>query len=467
MASIQITTIEKGPVTARLSRELHHNAAAPTQLFLARISESMIWIIVLTIVFTVRYFTAEVFKDESAYWLVGLILAFALTYYTVIYRRFNDTQRHYIKDIADVIFIGILGTIAKDYSVYLFTLYILPIAAAAFALNIINSLAIATLASLFIAGNVILNTNYFAQFEPAYFGTLQIVLLIILTLFTRALALQLRNEQSQRRFFEEKLREVDQKLRDVEAIEQEFVSITTHQLNTPLSIIRGYTSMLLGNDAGILNKKQLRYIKEIHNGSLRLMKIIQDLLNITHLDRDTYLQHNHQPVVVNDAVELAAQTARDKASAKDITIEAKIPQEKMFIMANETHLREAINNLLDNAIKYSDEKQPVVLMIAKEKSPTGHDVLITVKDRGIGIPAEEQKRIFQRFYRASNSLNKDAQGTGLGLYIVKRIVESYGGSISFNSSLDGGSDFRIRFPMLKTITKANDLADQDNRTESV
>lgn len=450
MASTQVNILEKGPVTAHLSRELHLKAGLSDHSFLAHISEAIIWIIVLTIVFTVRHFTARVFDDESTLWLVGLILAFALIYYTIIYRHFNDTQRHYIKDIADVIFIGILGSVAKDYSVYLFTLYILPIAAAAFALNIINSLAIATLASLFIAGNIILNTQYFVGAEPVYFGTFQIVLLIVLTLFTRAIALQLRNEQGQRRFFEEKLRDVDQKLRDVEAIEQEFVSITTHQLNTPLSIIRGYTSMLLGNDAGRLTDKQLRYVNEIHVGSLRLMKIIQDLLDITHLDRDTFLEHNHQPVVVNEAIEVAVQSARDKAETKDIKIATKIPDEKLFIMANETHLREAVNNLLDNAIKYSDEKRGVMLTVTKEDSPTGHDVLITVEDRGIGIPNEEQKRIFQRFYRASNSQSKDAQGTGLGLYIVKRIVECYGGSISFTSNLNQGTVFRMRFPMVKT-----------------
>lgn len=415
-----------------------------------RLSEATVWIIVLVILAIVRSFTNRIFDDVTTIWLVGLIIAFALAYYTVIARRFNDDQRHYIKDIADVIFIGILGTVAKDYSIYLFTLYILPIAAAALALNILNSLIVATIASLFIAGNVILNTAVFSGAEPLYFGAFQIGLLVVMTLFTRALAIQLRSEQEERRFFEGKLRQVDQKLKDVEAIEQEFVSITTHQLNTPLSIIRGYTSMLLTGDAGKLTAKQERYVKEIHGGSLRLNKIIKDLLDITHLDRDTFLEHNHQPVEVQAAIVKSVGSLQEKAAAAEVKIVTKLPEKPVIIMANETHLVEALTNLMDNAIKYSDPGKNITLTLETEKSESGSDVILTVDDQGIGIPTQEQPRIFQRFYRASNSESKDAQGTGLGLYIVKRIVECYGGSISFTSNVGQGTRFKLRFPLVIT-----------------
>lgn len=417
--------------------------------FLSHLPEATVWIVVLGLMFIIRSFTTTVFDDRTTVWIAGLVLTFALAYYTIISRYFSDTKKRYIKDLADVIFIGILGTVAKDYSIYLFSLYILPIAAAAFALNILNSLIIATVASIFIAGNVILNTGIIEGFEPGYFGAFQIILLVVMTLFTRALALQLRKEQEERHFFEEKLRQVDQRLVDIEAIEQEFVSITTHQLNTPLSIIRGYTSMLLAGDAGKMTEKQERYVTEIHGGSLRLTKIIKDLLDITHLDRDQYLHNNHQPVELQTVIMNSIGREQEKALANNINLIPDLPKQKLVIMGNSTHIEEAITNLINNSIKYSDEHTKIIISARAEKGATGTEVVVNVTDQGIGIPAEEQSRIFQRFYRASNSESRDANGTGLGLYIVKRIVEFHGGSVSFSSKPRQGTTFTLRFPLVK------------------
>ncbi len=415
---------------------------------LSHFTEGLVWLLVIGVVVVARLFTQKLFDDVTSLWLIGLVIAFALLYYTVIYQSFNDKQRHYIKDIADVIFIGILATVAKDYSIYFFSLYILPIASAAMALDIMNSLVIASVASLFIAGNIILNSGINTT-QPLYFGTFQIILLFILTIFTRTLAIQLRSEQEEREFAQSQLRRVDTKLQDIEAIEQEFVSITTHQLNTPLSIIRGYTSMLLEGDAGQLTAKQVEYINQVHGGSLRLMKIVKDLLGITHLDRDEFLAHNHTPVILNEMLPKVIAGLQQKASQNQISLKLSDADERLIIMGNETHLAEALNNLIDNAIKYSDPGQLIDVSALSEKSSTGHDVVIAVSDQGIGIPEAEQARIFQRFYRASNSMTKDAKGTGLGLYIVKRIVEYHGGSISFNSSVNQGTTFRLRFPLVK------------------
>lgn len=424
------------------------------EVFVSRLPEAAVWLIVIAIVGVSRSLTSEVFDDRTTAWVIGLIISFALIYYTVIYQYFTEKRRRYIKDLADVIFIGILGIVAEDYSIYFFSLYILPIAAAALALDIFNSLIIAIIASLFIAGNVVLNASFIDIIEPLYYGTFQIILLVILTLFTRTLALQLRHEQEERHFYQEKLREVDQRILDIEAIEQEFVSITTHQLNTPLSIIRGYTSMLLAGDAGKLNEKQQRYITEVHGGALRLSKIIKDLLDITHLDRDTYLHHNHQPVNVKGLITKAIGRAAKKAVARHITITPHLPDRGIVIMGNSTHFEEALSNLLDNAIKYSDERTEITVELTEDKGPTGTEAVLRVIDQGIGIPIEEQPRIFQRFYRASNSEARDAQGTGLGLYIVKRIVEFHGGSISFTSEQNQGTTFTLRFPLVKIAEDA-------------
>lgn len=413
-----------------------------------RISEATVWVIVLVVLVGVRLLPVKIFDDESTLWLAGLIIAFALAYYSVIYRHFSDKQRHYIKDIADVLFIGILGTVAKDHSIYFFTLYILPIAAAAMALDILNSLLVATFASLFIAGNIILNTRFFADAEPLYFGTFQIVLLVLLTFFTRALALQLRSERSERSFFEQKLRTVDKKLEDVEAIEQEFVSITTHQLNTPLSIIRGYSSLLLGGDAGKLSTKQHRYVKEIHAGTLWLTKLIKDLLDTTRLEHSLPMQEAAR-IRVSELVNQSIRPLATQGAAKGVKLIPSLPKEQLIVKGNTMQLQEAISNLVNNAIKYSPNRTPVYIRVRKEREVGKSNVIINVEDSGIGIPAQEQERIFQRFYRASNSSSQDTRGSGLGLYIVKRIIENHEGSISFNSELNQGTRFQVRLPLVK------------------
>lgn len=416
-----------------------------------RVSEATVWVIVIVLLISIKVSSPYIFDDSSTLWFAGLIISFALAYYTVIYHHFGDKQRRYIKDIADVIFIGILGILAKDYSIYFFSLYILPIAAAALALNIVNSLLVAIFASIFITGNIILNTELFASIEPVYFGAFQIAFLFLLTFFTRALALQLREEKSQRTFFETKLRQVDKKLEDVEAIEQEFVSITTHQLNTPLSIIRGYASMLLSGDAGKLNQKQKRYIDEIHTGSLRLAELIRELLSVTHIETQIHNQDN-QPIDLTALVQSSVDEFKGKAIMRSININCRLPNKKITVLGNQVQLEQVLNNLLENAVKYSENNTNIFVQLSPRKGIRS-EIELTIVDEGIGIPVKDQERIFQRFYRAANSKVKDASGTGLGLYIVKLIVERHNGSISFVSGEHEGTKFTIRLPVQSSKEK--------------
>ena len=433
-------TESQHPALGRLHRRYHWQEAV------IRVAEATVWIVVLTIIIVLRKVQGGIFQDESTLWLAGIIIAFALLYYSVIYKYFNNKQRHYIKDIADVIFIGILATLARDYNIYFFTLYILPIAAAAFALDIINSLVIAIFASLFIAGNLVLNTHFFAVIDPLYIGTFQISFLILVSFFARALAIQLRHEKSERTFFEEKLREVDEKLHDVEAIEEGFVSMTAHQLNSPLSIIRGYASLLYEGDAGKLSAKQKQYVKEIHDGSLRLGNIVADLLNITHLNRDADLQH--ETISLNKAIEESVQTLQEKAITADVALSMSVPTRDVKVRGNKIQLEQVFANLIDNAIKYAGPSNREIIVKAENPDKRDKQIIVTVEDNGVGIPEPEQPRIFQRFYRATNSSEIDTHGTGLGLYIAKRIIETHGGSISFTSTVGKGTIFKIRLPLM-------------------
>ncbi len=406
------------------------------------VTEAAVWLVVLAVIISVHLFGQNIFDEASTVWLAGLIIVFALLYYTVINHYFTDSERHYIKDIADVVFIGILSMLAKNYSVYFFSLFILPIAAAAFALETVNSLLVAIFSSIFVAANIAINTQSFADVRTVYLGAFQVTFLILLTFFTRALALQLRTEKSQRSTAQAQLAAVDKKLDDLEATEEEFVALTTHQLNTPLSIIRGYSSMLLNEDAGKLTKKQHLYVQEINQGSLRLAKLIKELLNITRLEEGSILK-DRQLISIDKLIQQSLDHVSDRAQSNHVGIEVQQPKNKLAVSVNPLLFVQVFSDLIDNAIKYSDSGQTVTVSVKK----AGNSVGILFKDRGIGIPATEQSRIFQRFYRATNSVDKDGQGTGLGLYLVRRIIKEYGGTITFNSEEGKGSTFMISLPL--------------------
>lgn len=408
-----------------------------------RLSEAAVWILTLVLLAIFRLTTTEVFADDSSLFLVGIIIAFALAYYTYIYKHFNHTQRHYIKDIADVILIGILSMLAKDYGPFFFVLYILPIAAAAFALNVINSLVIATFASLFITANILSNSSVFPSIDPAYLGSMQIIFLLVLSFFTRALALQLRAEKTERTHLQQRLDLADQKLEDIEALEEEFVMTATHQLNTPLSIVRGYSSLLLDPSSGKLTPKQKKYAKEINEGSRRLSRIIKDLLDIAALDRTEGLK-NTTHVDLETVIRQAMGLMEQQASTKDIKLVYKGPKDKLKVEGHEGLLTQAILNLIDNGVKYTSPNTSIKLTL--ENDAKKH-AIITVSDQGIGIPVGEQNRIFQRFYRASNSKKLETRGTGLGLYITKEAVIRHGGSIRFVSKENEGTCFEIKLPL--------------------
>lgn len=410
------------------------------------ILEGIVWAMIVAILLILRLSSSQVFEDKSTLWLTILIISFGFVYYTLIIRLCNNRQRHFIKDLAEVMFIGLLGSMAKDYSIYFFTLYIFPVAAAAFALGTISSLFITAVACTFITFNIMFNPHFLASIHPIYFGSFQIVFLLLVTMFAQALALELAYERSQRSFIERTLKEAAERLRSVEAMEEEFVSLTAHQLNTPLSIIRGYASMMAQGDAGKLNEKQTHYAEAIHAGSLRLAKLVKDLLDITRFDEEKPLK-GAEKIVVEDLMKQCVRLFTSKALERNITLNTILPKDTLVMSGSTIRLEQAFNNLLDNAIKYSNENSSVEIKV--EKDPKEKQVIFTITDHGIGIPKDEQGLIFERFYRASNTTDKDNRGSGLGLYFVKRIIEGHRGTIHFHSEQNQGTTFTIRLPLTK------------------
>ncbi len=230
----------------------------------------------------------------------------------------------------------------------------------------------------------------------------------------------------------------------LENIRKEFVSNVSHELKTPVTSIKGYVETLR---AGAVNDKKnaTRFLKIISKHADRLHAIIEDLLNLSRIEQDVNNSHFElEYASVKKVLVDAVSVCYKKAGERKIKIEL-VFSNRIKAMIKPPLLSLAVVNLLDNAIKYSDENSKVRLEGYIEEN----EVIISVRDWGCGIPEESMPRIFERFYRVDKARSRDLGGTGLGLAIVKHIVQTHRGYVQVESALEQGSCFKIFLPMIK------------------
>jgi len=242
-------------------------------------------------------------------------------------------------------------------------------------------------------------------------------------------------------FFVSLLEDITQR-KEVDRAKTEFVSLASHQLRTPLSAIRWYSEMLLSKYVGELNEKQQQYVKEIYAGNLRMVELVNALLNVSRIDLGTFAiePEDIDLFEVCDSVlsELTPQIVEKKQSVNRI-----YDQKVGLYKGDKKLLRIIFQNFLSNSVKYTQPEGQVVVEIAR-RDP---DLLIRVGDNGYGIPKAQQGKIFEKLFRADNVRQKDTEGTGLGMYIVKAIVEQSGGKIWFDSEENKGTTFYVTLPI--------------------
>jgi len=242
--------------------------------------------------------------------------------------------------------------------------------------------------------------------------------------------------------------------KEVDRAKTEFVSLASHQLRTPLSSINWYTEMILGGDAGEITADQKRYLNEIYASSKRMGELVGALLNVSRLELGTFAIEPSTIDVPSLAKSVMEEMKPGINEKKIITRETYGDGINAFY-ADEKLLRIAIQNLASNAIKYTNPEGNVEMRV--EKLPKGtdlggkklkdEDLVISVSDSGIGIPEAQQHKIFGKLFRADNAAISRTEGTGLGLYIVKSIVEKSGGDIWFQSVENKGTTFFVAFPI--------------------
>jgi PAS domain S-box-containing protein len=232
------------------------------------------------------------------------------------------------------------------------------------------------------------------------------------------------------------------KEREVDRAKSEFISLASHQLRTPPSIIGWYTETLQSGDLGPINEKQAGYLAEIYRANQRMVAIINSLLNISRIEMNTFAI---SPKAI-DIKEIINETVRELESRFHRKIELTMnynPQIGLF-EADPNIMQIIIDNLLSNSFKYSPpENTKIEITVSMEKG----SLLLSVKDNGIGIPGKDQGRVFEKLFRADNAIVTNPDGTGLGLYMIKKIVvDGLNGTTWFDSKENNGSTFYVSIP---------------------
>lgn len=235
----------------------------------------------------------------------------------------------------------------------------------------------------------------------------------------------------------------------------EFVSTASHEMRTPVAAIEGFLSMAMNPKIASIDDRAKGYLEKAHEASLHLGKLFQDLLSSTKID-DKEAMPARKAVNLSDVVLKTAAQLEPLASSKNLKLtthiggsmmhDRKVVAPAFMVMADEGRLGEVMTNLIDNAIKYTQHGS-IDIEIAKEDDA----VRVSVEDTGVGISTNEQKHIFEKFYRVNNSYTREQSGTGLGLYITRNIVELYGGKIWVESAPAKGSKFIFKMPLTKNV----------------
>lgn len=230
--------------------------------------------------------------------------------------------------------------------------------------------------------------------------------------------------------------------KEVDRAKTEFVSLASHQLRTPLSSINWYSEMLLAGDGGRLNEEQASFVKEIYTGNQRMVELVNSLLNVSRLELGTFAVEPVPTNVIKIAQEVLSEL-KPGISSKKLKLVFDYDKNIPIISADPKLIRIVFQNLLSNSVKYTPDKGSVKLLLTQDKK----NLLVRVADSGYGIPKDQQDKIFSKLFRADNVREKDTEGTGLGLYIIKSIVDHAGGKISFESEEDKGTSFFLSLPL--------------------
>jgi signal transduction histidine kinase len=239
------------------------------------------------------------------------------------------------------------------------------------------------------------------------------------------------------------LKKANVRLQELDRMKSEFLSVASHELNSPMSIIKGYLHMILWEGFGKVDKNARTYLEKVYMKTDQLAKLVADLLNVSRIEQGR-IQLDIKPVDIQPILKDICEDHAIKAKEKGLTFtyhESKQPLPN--VLSDADKFKEILQNLLSNAIKFTKTGGVEVSVGQKDGF-----VKVSVKDTGVGIPKEAQEHIFEKFYRVDNSWVREVGGTGLGLYIVREYLKLMNGKIWFESEgEDKGTTFYFALPI--------------------
>ena len=242
----------------------------------------------------------------------------------------------------------------------------------------------------------------------------------------------------------EKERQGMERLRQLDAAKNEFVSTVSHELRTPTTSIVGYTEMLRDGSAGEPLPEQLPLLDAIARNGERLIGIAGDLLTLAGLESGSTAWERNA-VDLGKLVSAGEEAMRPMLASRDLDVRFEVPDDEITVIGDEGHLDRVLMNLLSNAVKFTEDGGSITCRLSTDDG----EARLEVSDTGIGIPAEEQKELFSKFFRSSTAQDRAIQGTGLGLSIISSIVAAHGGRIDVRSGHLEGTTFTVRLPLVR------------------
>ncbi len=236
------------------------------------------------------------------------------------------------------------------------------------------------------------------------------------------------------------LQQANEKLIALDQTKDDFISMASHQLRTPLTSIKGYVSMVIEGDVGKITKQQHKLLDQAFLSSQRMVYLIADLLNVSRLKTGKFIIET-KPTNLADLVEGELSQLTETIKAKKLNLTYNKPKDFPLLMLDDTKTRQVVMNFADNAIYYTPEGGKIDIIVEDK----GDTVEFRVEDNGIGVPKSEQHNLFGKFYRAGNARKARPDGTGLGLFMAKKVIIAQGGALIFKSVENKGSTFGFSF----------------------
>jgi len=242
------------------------------------------------------------------------------------------------------------------------------------------------------------------------------------------------------------LKVANKKLKEVDKQKTDFISIASHQLRTPLTAIKGYTSMILEGTFGKMSLDIKGVVDKVFQSSQRLIYIVNDMLDVSRIEEGR-LRYEYEDVKVANLIKEVFEELSINTKTKNLDFTFSVEPEDAEILVNADYgkLRQSLTNVIDNAIKYTESG---FVKLSLGKTEDGKNIVFEVKDSGIGMAKDQLSSVFEKFERSKDAIKTHTEGSGLGLYVAKEMIKTMGGVVwAASEGLKKGSQFYIKFPI--------------------